>query len=270
MNSHATMPNEAGTAITVKGRRFFLRRAGRGTPTVILETGLGAESIEWQPVLNAVAVRTTVVSYDRLGRGASDASTSPRTALEMVEDLHALLGIAGLEPPYLFVGHSFGGLLGRLFAHRYRSQMLGLILVDSVHQDQFDVFGPSFPPAAPGEPRELTGLRAFWQGGWRDPKATPEQIDFVASFRQGATVDTLGDLPLHVMTAGTMAKLPAVPEKLRPQLQASWEKLQRQFLQLSSVATQSLHPESGHFIQRDEPDAITHRILAMIEQTRAA
>src|SRR4051812_37682055 len=107
MNSHATMPNEAGTAITVKGRRFFLRRAGRGTPTVILETGLGAESIEWQPVLNAVAVRTTVVSYDRLGRGASDASTSPRTALEMVEDLHALLGIAGLEPPYLFVGHSF-------------------------------------------------------------------------------------------------------------------------------------------------------------------
>ena len=132
--------------IDIGGRRLALSCTGAGAPTVILETGLGAESDEWAAVQEAVQTFTRVCRYDRAGRGASDPAVRPRSAAEMVEDLHVLLRTADIRGPYVPVGHSFGGLLMRLFAQRFPQDVRSLVLVDSMHEDQFEVFGPTFPP----------------------------------------------------------------------------------------------------------------------------
>jgi pimeloyl-ACP methyl ester carboxylesterase len=247
----------------IDGRRLAFAQSGDGTPTVVLETGLGAESAEWQAVQSGIEDSNRVFRYDRAGRGASDRAPVPRSASQMIDDLRNLLRVVGVPGPYLLVGHSFGGLLMRLFAHRYRAMVCGLILVDAQHEDQFGVFGPAFPAPTPGDPPMLRQMRALWNGGWRDPQSTVEGIDFAASFQSARTIESLGDLPMNVITAGTWLNTQLIPPAQRPDLQLQWDRLQKQFLKLSPVATQSQVPSSGHFVQRDQPQAVIDAIKAM-------
>jgi len=250
--------------IDIGGRRLALACAGAGAPSVILETGLGAESDEWAVVQAEASAVARVMRYDRANRGASDGVAGPRTALDMVEDLRALLCVSQIEGPYILVGHSFGGLLVRLYAHRYSEEVAGIILVDSMHEDQFEVFGPLFPPEARSESPELTRMRAFWQGGWRTPEATTEKIDFVSSIRQAREIESLGDIPLHVIIGGGFQRQSLIPPEFRDGLQDRWEALQSQFLRLSTRASYSLALSSGHFVQRDAPQIVCDAIKASL------
>ncbi|HKQ16179.1 MAG TPA: alpha/beta hydrolase [Steroidobacteraceae bacterium] len=252
------------TLIDIGGRRLALNCTGAGTPTVILETGLGAESDEWAAVQEAVQTFTRVCRYDRAGRGASDPAVRRRSAAEMVEDLHVLLRTADIRGPYVLVGHSFGGLLMRLFAQRFPQEVRSLVLVDSMHEDQFEVFGPTFPPATAEDPSPLRAVRAFWTGGWRTPESTAEGIDFVASLAQGRAIESLYDLPIHVLTAGTFLNQPLVPAAHRKDLQNRWDALQARFLELSSTVTQTIVHRSGHFMQRNCPEVIVEAIAQAV------
>jgi pimeloyl-ACP methyl ester carboxylesterase len=97
---------------------------------------LGEPGHGWAEIQRYLAQHTTVVLYDRAGLGWSDPGPWP-TGKQMVDDLHALLGAAGIPAPYVLVGHSVGGLLVRLYARRYPEQVAGLVLVDSSHPDQW-------------------------------------------------------------------------------------------------------------------------------------
>jgi pimeloyl-ACP methyl ester carboxylesterase len=257
-------------SISLGTRRLALSTSGLASPVVVLETGLGAESAEWGAVQRALSAHARVCRYDRAGRGASDAAVSPRNPSELVADLHALLHRAKLAPPYVLVGHSFGGLLVRLFAQRHRDEVAGLVLVDAMHQDQFEVFGKAFPPPHAGEPSALRETREFWTGGWRDPRSTREGIDLVAACAQARAIASLGDLPIHVLSAGTFLRQPLIPEALRPGLQDQWDGLQRTFLMLSSRTTQTRVETSGHFIQREAPHAVVAAVVEVLAAARVA
>jgi pimeloyl-ACP methyl ester carboxylesterase len=254
-------PGASGAMVDVGGHRLAVSVSGAGSPSVIFETGLGAESGEWmvvqQQITGAQAVR-----YDRANRGSSDPAPGPRTALDMVKDLALLLQIAEVEPPYILVGHSFGGLLVRLFAQEHPDMIAGLILVDAMHPDQFDVFGPLFPPPKPADPPELVKVRNFWQGGWRSPEATTEGIDFSASLCQARTVMSLGDIPLHIIISGTFLHQPLVPPEFRGMLQDRWQAQQMEFLKLSTRTACTFALDSGHFVQRDAPSVVSAAINA--------
>lgn len=132
-----------GSMVDIGACRLHLRRQGSGTPVVVLEAGLAATSVSWSPVQRRIAPFSTVCSYDRAGLGwsepcrdgSSPAGSCPRTPQRMVADLHTLLRRAGLAPPFVLVGHSFGGLLVRAFAHAYPEQVAGLVLADPVSLD---------------------------------------------------------------------------------------------------------------------------------------
>jgi len=98
------------------GRRLMLHHAGTGTPAVVIEAGAGAFGLDYLKILELCAQRTTCVLYDRAGSGWSDPVHGPRSAVEIVTDLHDGLRLAGVPGPYLLVGHSFGGLIVRAFA----------------------------------------------------------------------------------------------------------------------------------------------------------
>ena len=119
--------------------RLQLRAAGRGTPTVLLETGAGG-TIEdnWSKVWPEVAKFAQVVAYDRDGFGASEAGPKPRTGQKIAIELHTALGNAELKPPYVLVGHSLGGPFIHVFAHRYPTEVAGMLFVDPTGEQAGD------------------------------------------------------------------------------------------------------------------------------------
>ena len=126
-----------GRLIDIGGFRLHVNCSGDGSPAVIMDAALGGSSISWSLVQPAIAALTRVCSYARAGFGWSDAGPMPRTAGRVADELRALLENAEVSPPFLLVGHSFGGLVMRIFADRYRNEVAGLVLVDPAHPEDW-------------------------------------------------------------------------------------------------------------------------------------
>jgi pimeloyl-ACP methyl ester carboxylesterase len=122
-----------GQLVDVGGWSLHLYCTGEAKssqPTVILEPGTGDFSVEWSLVQPKRAASVRVCSYDRAGDGWSELGPHPRTMHQIAYELHVLLGKAGVRPPYMLVGHSYGGWLVRLYASKYRSDVAGMVLVE--------------------------------------------------------------------------------------------------------------------------------------------
>ncbi len=126
-----------GRLVDAGGFRLHLHCLGSGTPAVVMEAALGGSSISWSLIQPEVARLTRVCSYDRAGFGWSEAGPMPRTAGRVADELHVLLDRASVQPPFLLVGHSFGGLVMRIFAARHPDTVAGLVLVDPAHPEDW-------------------------------------------------------------------------------------------------------------------------------------
>jgi pimeloyl-ACP methyl ester carboxylesterase len=128
-----------GAMITVDDHRLHMQVSGPHTaaPTVVLEAGLASMSANWAWVRNELARDCRVVTYDRAGLGWSEPGTGHLDAASSAAELHTALRAAGAAPPYVLAGHSYGGLVVRMFADRYRDEVAGLVLVDASHPRQW-------------------------------------------------------------------------------------------------------------------------------------
>ena len=141
--------NFSGLIEIGNGRKMYLKCSGTGSPTVILESGYRNDADIWSaelepgmsPVFSRVATFTRVCAYDRPGTfldpdhlGRSTAVPMPRTARDLVSDLHALLQTAHVAGPYVFAAHSFGGIFARLYASTYPKEVVGMVLVDALSE----------------------------------------------------------------------------------------------------------------------------------------
>ena len=126
-----------GRLIQAGAQRLHYYSMGQGRPTVILEAGISATCVNWRRVQDAVSQFTGVLSYDRAGLGWSDPARTPRNASQVVEELRELLRAAAVPSPYILVGHSFGGLVVRLYATRYPQDVAALVLVDPLRPEEW-------------------------------------------------------------------------------------------------------------------------------------
>lgn len=124
-----------GRLVDVGGHRLHLHVRGSGSPTVVIDAGLSGASPDWEKVAEGIAGFTRVCTYDRAGYGWSDSGPRPRTSQRVVEELRTLLANAGLRPPFVLLGHSWGGLNMRYFASQHPDELAGLILVDALNTD---------------------------------------------------------------------------------------------------------------------------------------
>ncbi|MBI4731672.1 MAG: alpha/beta fold hydrolase [Chloroflexi bacterium] len=238
--------------ISIGDRKLFISISGKGSPTVILEAGLGDVSEIWKKVQPAVAEFTCVCSYDRAGQGHSDPAPTPRTCQDMVADLHALLVKAEIPSPYVLVGHSFGGMNVRLYASRYPQEIAGMVLVDAVHEDR-DI---GFEAVLSDE--LIRRNRVYLQ----HPDRNSECVDKLESATQLRAARRTFAFPIVVLTRGLPDEAnPVWPSEALQQVETE---LQRDFLKLSPKSSLLIAKKSGHFIQTDEPELVVNAIRQVV------
>jgi len=254
-----------GQRIDVGGYHLYMESAGAGSPTVVFESGqeCGAESLA--NLAAEVQQFTRTVIYDRAGIGQSDPAPTPRTAQAIVHDLHRLLTQAQIAGPYLLVGHSFAGLPLRLFAHQFPHEVVGLVLLDVVHPDQWLRELQLLPPPVPHEPAALTTARDTLKAEWTDPFRNSEGMDIAASAAQVRTTGHLGQLPLVVITAGIDEWEEGFPPEIARALEANWLAMQKELAALSDNSTHIIATESDHSIQDCQPELVVNVIRQLVQ-----
>lgn len=283
-----------GKLVDVGGHRLHIYCAGGGRPTVVLETGALAMSALWDWVQPPVAVHARVCSYDRAGLGWSEPGPEPRDAIRISTELYTLLRDAGEAPPYVLVGHSFGGLLVRVYTDQYPQDVVGLLLLDPSHPDQVarleKVLGkPSFVEESLESslpvlarlgllrlalrstkrfdhlpPRAAAEFKAFFANGSHQSAARAEMLVWNETAGQVRATRPLGDLPLVVISAeGT--KPPSLEQQVRYELQ-------RELAGLSSRGTYRVLAGTTHgslVTSRADAAQVAEAIRELVAATRA-
>ncbi|MDG2528495.1 alpha/beta fold hydrolase [Caulobacter endophyticus] len=256
------------------GRMIRLSCQGQGAPTVVVDAGMGTAPVEdeaWRRIAARVSETARICLYDRAGLGASDPAPAgkPRTSADAAADLETALRAAKVAPPFLLAGHSIGGLHAQVFAARYPDQVAGLVLISSTHPDQMDAWLARLPAVAPGEAKALSDARGFLTRMPRDPSLNPENLDVGASNSQARALRSLGDKPVIVATHSPKWRMvPDLPEPLAVELEAVTQDLQKQFLTLSSRATQTIAPTAGHGLPHEDPGFVAEAILSGVKAVR--
>ncbi|MDV3458520.1 alpha/beta hydrolase [Sphingomonas sp. HF-S4] len=259
----------------IGGRSIRLVCTGAGSPTVVVDAGMGTAPVEdpaWQGIAAKIARVTRVCLHDRAGLGSSDpAPGTPRTSADAAADLHAVLKKAGVPGPYLLAGHSIGGLHAQVFAARYPTDIAGLVLISSTHADQMTTWLSLLPPAAPDEEKAITEGRAFLTTMLSDPTKNEEKLDFPASAAQARGLKTLGSKPVIVATHSPRFRMvPGLSEPMAIKLETATQKMQKQFLSLSSNARQNIAPTAGHGLPHEAPGFVVDNILEAVALARSA
>jgi pimeloyl-ACP methyl ester carboxylesterase len=134
-------PPPTGRLVDIGGRRLHVDCKGSGSPEVIVENGGAAFSFDWALVQPQIARFTRICTYDRAGYAWSDVGPEFDTFDQAAHDLHLLLAKAGVPGPYVLVGHSLGGMLVRFYQTKYPTDIVGMVLVDSSHEESLQHVG---------------------------------------------------------------------------------------------------------------------------------
>jgi pimeloyl-ACP methyl ester carboxylesterase len=249
--------------VDIGGRRLYVKCSGearKGIPVVVMDAGMGNASDVWSLVQPKVAESARVCSYDRAGMGKSDRAPQAHTSEDIVNDLHNLLASAGINPPYVLVGHSLGGMNARLYASTYPNEVVGMVLVDSTHEDETDRMLALLPAEIKkkAKPEDMIVRSA-------------EDIDFNRSVAQVRAANWHRDIPLIVLTRGSATFNPndyAVPS-LAPKFEEIRLELQTELVRRSSRGKQIIAEKSGHNIHRDQPELVIDAIRQVVEQAKS-
>ncbi|HDR4423574.1 TPA: alpha/beta fold hydrolase [Bacillus cereus] len=203
-------------------------------PVIIMEAGYGDYSKTWDHIAEELTEYGTVLTYDRAGLGKSGKSSKRGISSEMVKDLKCCLAQLQLKPPYIFVGHSFGGINARLFATIYPEDLLGIVLVDSTPEN----YKEAFLPIMSTEFQEAYYKQFIYESSYEEFTFSLSEVDRYCK--------SMNDIPLVVLAAGKKAFY-------SPDAQIKWLQLQEDLLRLSSNNKFVIAEQSGHYIQKDEP-----------------
>lgn len=250
--------------VDIGGRRLFIKCSGearRGLPIVVMDAGMANTSDAWSLVQLKVAQFARACSYDRAGMGRSDSAPQTHASQDIVNDLHTLLAKAEINPPYVLVGHSLGGMNARLYASQYPKEVVGMVLVDSTHEDETERMFALLPPEIlkKAKPEDMVVQSA-------------ERLDFNKSIAQVRAANWHGDIPLIVLTRGSATLNPndyAVPS-LAPKFEQIRLELQQELVRRSSRGKQIIAEKSGHNIHRDQPELVIDAIREVVEEAKSA
>ena len=251
------------------GRHLYLQCRGKGSPTVILESGYHNSADPWSQsdaaepavgpaVLPALAGDHRVCAYDRPGTlrntdppGISDRSSAvamPRTAQDVVDDLHALLAAAHLAGPYILVGHSLGGLFARLYAQIYPEQVRAVVFVDAFGVEIPSLMGSDWPAYRQALDQPLPQFA---------DSPSFEIVDIDKSVAQVAAAPAFPPVPTVVLTRTEPFLIPAgTPPEQGARLEQAWRDATSALIALRPQTPHIVATGSDHFVQVHQPDLV--------------
>ena len=278
-----------GQMVDVGGRRLHVLSMGSGSPVIVVVPALGGSTVEMLGFYRDLADETRVCIYDRRGFGWSDPPRRGRREPgEMASDLRQVLAGAGIEPPYLLVAHSLGGVIARQYAALYPEDVAGLVLVESSHEDQArrrqaeGTFEGAWKIRWYALRRRLRilGLRRLLVsagvGSMRQDliEDVPEDmaggalaVRLTARHRRGVVAElmlmtrlrgeppSLGDLPLTVVTAAGR--------------DSTWMAMQAELAGLSARGTHIVADHGGHYLQQDHPAVVAAAIRNLLREIKS-
>ncbi len=290
-----------GQLFDVGGYRLHLYVAGEGSPTIILDHSLGG--IDGYFLVEELAKLSRVCIYDRAGYGWSDRSPHPRTSRQIVAELDTLLTQAGIKPPYILVGNSFGTYSVRLYAHRFPEKVIGMVLTEGLHETGMlkmsiqlqalklffiSGFVMSTLGSMIGIVRILRTcgvfellkpeLRQFSKNSRNLVKRSfcrsrhwitmsREMLNLDNSARQVSIANPLGTMPVVSIKATSFFK-PSLWTVFIP-LRGANQLRERMHINLCNLSTNCLQLEanrSGHFVWIDQPDVIVDAVKSVLDK----
>src|SRR5580658_3102459 len=254
-----------GRRFDVGGYKMHIDCTGEGTPTVILDSGLGDSYISWRNVQPQIAKFTRVCSYDRAGIGFSDSSSQPRTSRVIAGELHALLRAAGVAPPYMLVGHSHPDQENRL--PRELKDMEGSWRREAEFMEYTMPFGIPRLFRFCDEDPVARAAECNWHTA---AESVAELKAFPESAAQTASTGSLGDMPLAVLSHDPDKPSAELPADIAKTTNDAWEKMQEELARLSTRGTQVIAKNSAHYIQIDRPDVVIDAVRSVVGQVRGA
>jgi pimeloyl-ACP methyl ester carboxylesterase len=283
-------------------RRLNLLIAGEGEPTVIFAPGGWASTLEWARVQQVIAAKTRTVAYDNAGFGFSDPGPLPRSACAIVNDLRAALRAAGIPPPYVLAGWSFGGLIMRLLAFKHPQEVVGMVMVDSSSERQIGLFAtdpmamawrrkllrveqlaragnlvagtreydefvvrdgaPKLPPAVKAARRAQRTSPGFYRAARSEYASLAATLDEMNAARK-----PLGDMPLIVLTAGKFFPMPEQSVHPAEAWREAWRTGHDEIAALSTRGERRTI-DAGHAIQWEKPEAVVAAIEEVLTLAR--
>jgi pimeloyl-ACP methyl ester carboxylesterase len=281
-----------GKLVDVDGHRMHIFCQGQGSPTIIVEQGLGAQSLAWAPINERMSGISTVCAYDRVGMGYSDPVGHVTPAEEVARNLNGLLQNAGIADDLVLVGWSAGGMYVREYYRQFPVRVKAMVLVDSTHEHQIQRMGE--PANAGSNPLRFDPYLA--RVGWfritgqmqerfadsalpapiRDrliainlkshmPRTWIAEGDGLrADLLAGRSPPNLGSLPLIVLSEGR-PDVPFMQERLQ-----TWLELHEELARLSTNGRRIVATQSAHFIHLTEPDLIVDLVAQVVSAVREA
>ena len=236
----------------VNDHSLFITCVGTGSPTIVIEAGEGQLSDEMNQITPALAERGRVCSYDRANLGQSGPARTPRTARDIVDDLHALLGVAAVPGPYLLIGHSGGGPYVQLYPRVYPTEVAGVLITNPV------------PPCAEWMEKGFLEMSASEQADERAYFAgeNPETVDWCESSEQISALPA-PSMPVEVLIS-TIAQCASVSDICGRSYPAYTEIMRD--LADSWPAGHFSQVESIHSIYLGEPDAFLAVVDALLDR----
>ena len=238
--------------VDVGGHGLQLLVGGQGSPAVIFEGGFGVGIASWSTVQKDVAAFTQTVSYDRAGLGQSDPGPKPRSAKQIATELHAALQKAGIKPPYVMVGHSFGGIYVRVFADMYPNEVVGMVLIDPSQEAFNDWLSKNLPDRLKAAQSDIAKA------------GEGVQAEFAAvdtSYSQARAAKVPKGIPVTLLTATEDDTMPAEGRKL-------WIEKHKEWLATVPGSKHVVVEKATHFIQAQQPALVIEAIKQVSKQPR--
>ena len=274
-NAEEIEKDRPGSMVRINGSNVHIHCTGAGRPTVLLEAGLGGNSLEWQPVQELLGKSVRVCSYDRPGYGWSELATTARNASTIARELDSLLTARGLPPPYILVGHSFGGHIVRLYSSRHPQKVAGIILVDASHEGLFDVLGGgkstmlvtvrSPKSYRPGLPENLPEKQKH---AYRILSGLPrthltlqnENYYFRRSAEEVKRISPPPNVPVTVISRGDKQR---TGDRKSTEIANRWHEMQLDLYRRLGNGEHVIAHRSGHYPHLDQPELVADAILQM-------